>query len=82
MVEMCARAVGRRIVVLPVPVRALSRAAAMAQSIGLRVPFNAAELTRASEDKAFAIDDMVTRLGVTPRDFAAGVRLKLERGWV
>jgi nucleoside-diphosphate-sugar epimerase len=82
MVETCARAVGRRIVVLPVPVAALSRAAAFAQNCGIRVPFNAAELTRASEDKAFAIDDMVTRLGVMPRSFADGVRLKLERGWV
>lgn len=82
MVQTCAQAVGRRMIVLPVPVGALSRAAALAQSLGLRLPFNAAELTRASEDKAFAIDDMVTRLGVTPRDFAEGVRVKLERGWV
>ncbi len=82
MVETCAHALGRRIVVLPVPVGPLSRAASLAQACGLRVPFNAAELTRASEDKAFAIDDMVQRLSVTPRSFADGVRLKLERGWV
>lgn len=82
MVETCAQALGRRVVIVPVPVAALAGAADLARNYGLRVPFDAAELTRAGEDKAFDITDMVQRLGVTPRSFADGVRLKLERGWV
>jgi uncharacterized protein YbjT (DUF2867 family) len=82
MIRICAQALGRRVVIVPVPVGLLAGLAAMAGKCGLRVPFNAAELTRAGEDKAFAIDDLKTRLGVSPREFAEGVRLKLERGWV
>jgi uncharacterized protein YbjT (DUF2867 family) len=82
MIRICAAAMGRRVVIVPVPVGLLARLASIAGAVGVRVPFNAAELTRAGEDKAFAIDDMKTRLGVTPREFADGVRLKLERGWV
>jgi uncharacterized protein YbjT (DUF2867 family) len=82
MIAICAQALGRRVVIVPVPVALLAGLASMAGKCGVRVPFNAAELTRAGEDKAFAIDDMKTRLGVSPRDFAEGVRLKLERGWV
>jgi hypothetical protein len=50
-------------------------------TIGLRPPFNAAEIRRAAETKRFDVTELRTRLGVVPRGFADGLRLKLDRGW-
>lgn len=77
MVEACAAALGRRATVLPFPgAAALVAAAAL---VGLRPPFDAAELRRAAESKRFDPAPMRERLGVTPRPFEAGVREKLAR---
>jgi uncharacterized protein YbjT (DUF2867 family) len=80
MVRECAAALRRRIVVIPVPVRALALAARVMSSIGLKPPFDAKELTRAAEDKAFDVAPMRERLGVIPRPFADGVAMKVVRG--
>lgn len=80
MVRDCAAALGRRAMPIPVPVRALALAASAMAMIGLRPPFDAKELTRAAEDKAFDIAPMRERLGVTPRPFAEGVGDKAARG--
>jgi hypothetical protein len=48
--------------------------------LGLKPPFDAKELTRAAEDKAFDIAPMRARLGVAPRPFANGVAAKVLRG--
>ena len=80
-VRHCAAAVGRRAYVLPVPSGLLVGIAEFMATIGLRPPFNAAEIRRAAETKRFDVTELRTRLGVVPRGFADGLRLKLERGW-
>jgi nucleoside-diphosphate-sugar epimerase len=79
-VRECAAAVGRRAIVVPVPVGLLAALANAAKALGLRAPFDALELRRAAEDKAFDVADMRERLGVSPRPFADGVRQKAEAG--
>lgn len=81
MVRQCAAAMGRKAYVLPVPGGALARAVQLARSIGVSLPVDAAEIRRAGEDKRVDVADMTARLGVTPRPFAEGLRLKVERGW-
>lgn len=82
MVRACARAVDRGVTIVPVPALLLGAAARLAALLGLPLPFDAAEIRRATEDKSFDIDAMRKRLGVSPRAFEDGLRLKLERGWV
>ena len=82
MVRACARAMDRKVTIVPVPALLLGGAARLAALLGLHLPFDAAEIRRASEDKSFDIDAMRKRLGVSPRAFEDGLRLKLERGWV
>ena len=79
MVETCAAALGRRVLVIPVPLPALSAAARAFAAAGLRPPFDAAELTRATEDKSYDISALIERLGVTPRPFAEGLGTALAR---
>lgn len=73
LVGACAAALGRRALVLPVPVAALARVAAACERIGLRLPLNAAELRRAGEDKRFEVAPMIARLGIRPISFEAGL---------
>lgn len=82
MVRACACAMGRKARVVGVPVKWLAAIARLAARWGIRLPFDAAEFARAGEDKRFDISDMQTRLGVNPRPFADGLRLKVERGWM
>ena len=77
MIEACAAALGRRAAVVPFPGGAALLAAA--QASGVRLPFEAAELRRATESKRFDPVPMQRRLGVTPRSFEDGVREKLAR---
>jgi nucleoside-diphosphate-sugar epimerase len=74
LVTQCAAAIGRRAVVLPIPMRALAALAAGAERFGIALPLKAAELRRAGEDKSFDIQPMIERLGVRPIDFADGLR--------
>lgn len=50
-------------------------------AVGFKIPFDAAEIRRATEDKRFDVGPLENRLGITPRPFDEGLRLKLERGW-
>jgi len=79
MVEACAAALGRKVIVVPVPLGLLAAALSIPRGIGLKVPFNAEELTRATENKSFEIKDMVERLGVRPRAFEDGLTTALSR---
>lgn len=81
MVRSCARALNRRVVVAPVPLSLLAGGARLASGLGIRLPFDADEILRTTEDKSFDVSDMRDRLGVTPRSFEEGLGLKLERGW-
>lgn len=71
----CAEAVGRRAVVVPMPLGAIALAGRLTGT------FSRAELRRALEDKEFSPAPMRARLGVVPRSFEQGLRDKLERGW-
>jgi nucleoside-diphosphate-sugar epimerase len=81
MIETCARAIGRRAIVLPLPLWLGIGAASILRVMGLRGAPQPAELRRTGEDKAFDIAPLEKRLGVRPRPFAEGLRLKIERGW-
>ncbi|MGE0734570.1 MAG: SDR family oxidoreductase [Alphaproteobacteria bacterium] len=74
-VRACARAVGRKIFVLPMPLGIIALAGKLTGTFGR------AELRRALEDKVFSPAPMLARLGVAPRSFEQGLREKLERGW-
>ena len=77
MVRECAAVLGRRVWIVPVPAGLLAAFARLLAAIGLRPPFDAAELRRAAEDKAFDVAPMRQRLGVVPRPFAQGVAEKV-----
>ncbi|MBT5413074.1 MAG: NAD(P)H-binding protein [Rhodospirillaceae bacterium] len=81
MIRACGAALDRRIHVLPAPVGLLVGIARCARGLGLAVPFDAAELRRAAEDKRFDIAPMATRLGIAPRAFETGLAEKIARGW-
>ena len=82
MLHACATAQDHRITVIPVPAPLLRAGAGLASMLGIETPFNAAEIRRSTEDKSFDISALKSRLGVTPRSFEEGLRLKIERGWV
>jgi nucleoside-diphosphate-sugar epimerase len=73
MIEQCAMALGRRARIVAVPLGVLVVIAAVAARCGIKLPLDAAELRRASEDKAFDIAPMIARLGVQPVDFPTGL---------
>ncbi len=79
MVRACARALGRRVAIAPLPAPLLAAMARLGSALGRPLPVSAAELMRASEDKAFEVADLRRRLGVEPRSFAEGLRLTIAR---
>jgi len=81
MIRECARALGRRAVILPLPLWLGIAVASLLRAVGLRGAPKPAELRRTGEDKAFDVAPLEKRLGVRPRAFAEGLRLKIERGW-
>ena len=81
MIELCAEALGRRVMVVAVPLGVLTRFAGVLQRVGIPPPFDVPELIRSVEDKSFDINDLRTRLGVDPRSFEDGLEVKLARGW-
>jgi nucleoside-diphosphate-sugar epimerase len=81
-VRACAEAAGRRARILPVRSALLVSIAQIMSATGVRPPFDAAELRRATESKRFDVTDLRTRLGVTPRSFNEGIKLKIERAWI
>lgn len=74
-VRACAKSVGRRVVIVPMPLGTIALAGRLTRT------FSRAELQRALEDKVFSPEPMRARLGVVPRSFEQGLREKLERGW-
>ncbi len=82
MVRACVHAVGRSVVIVPVPGLLLVLGIRLATLVGVSPPVDSGEIARMLEDQAFDVSDMRTRLGVAPRPFGDGLRLKLERGWV
>jgi nucleoside-diphosphate-sugar epimerase len=80
-VAACAHALGRRTLVIPLPVGLIAPLGSLARACGLRAAPTRAELLRMTEDKAFDVTPMCDRLGITPRPFEDGLALKIERGW-
>lgn len=74
-VRTCAAALGRRALVVPAPSPRLMGALARA----LRLPVDTDELLRTLEDKQYDPGPLTDRLGVTPRSFEEGLRIKLGR---
>lgn len=71
--QTCARAVGKRIWIVPAPLGVLLFFCAVAEKLGIKLPAGRAEILRFTEDKAFAIDAMVAELGVQPVSFEVGL---------
>lgn len=70
----CARAVGSRTRLVPVPLGPLVAAARGYERVSRHPRIRAEQFQRLAEDKAFPIDDTVRDLGYAPRPFAEGIR--------
>jgi len=79
MVEHCAAALGRRALIVPLPLSLIKSALVLLERLGLKMPFSALELTRATENKAFDVSALRDRLGVAPRAFDAGLATVMAR---
>ncbi|HEX2116897.1 MAG TPA: NAD-dependent epimerase/dehydratase family protein [Alphaproteobacteria bacterium] len=79
MVERCAAVVGRRVVILPLPLSFLKAALRLVSRLGIRLPFTPQELVRATENKSFDVSALEQRLGIRPRPFEAGLTTVMGR---
>ncbi len=79
MVRACARAVGRRVVIVPVPAGLAVAAARLTALLPERLRVSPDEVRRLAEDKAFDTEGMRARLGVSPVDFETGLARSLRR---
>jgi nucleoside-diphosphate-sugar epimerase len=70
LIRIAARAVGRRVLLLPVPLEAAVLAARLTRIVSPE------QIRRLAEDKAFAYADAARDFGFAPRSFDAGVRLE------
>lgn len=82
MIAACAEAVGRKARIVPVPIGAICALAAIARTLGAKAVPAPAAWRRLTEDKVFDVEPLASVLGVRPRSFEDGLRLKMERGWV
>ncbi|GAB4310727.1 MAG: NAD(P)H-binding protein [Candidatus Sumerlaeia bacterium] len=78
MLQQIAAALGRRIILVPVPIGPAVAAALAAQTLGLPWPATPDQIRRLGEDKAFDISQARRDLGFSPRSFQEGLRAKLE----
>lgn len=78
LIEESARAVGRRAVVVPVPLRPAHALASLARRAGLRVVVRPEQILRLEESKAVDIGPARRDLGFAPRPFAEGIRAEAE----
>jgi nucleoside-diphosphate-sugar epimerase len=69
----CARAVGSRTRLVPVPLAPLVTLARGYERLSRHPRIRAEQLLRLTEDKAFGIDDAIRDLGYAPRSFANGI---------
>ncbi len=69
----CARAVGSRSRLVPVPLASLVLLARGYEVLSHHPRIRPEQLRRLAEDKAFAIDDTIRDLGYAPRPFASGI---------
>ncbi len=76
MVAMVARACGRRIWVLPIPIGPVHRAIVTARRAGLATPIRPEQVLRLRESKAVDIEPARRSLGFDPRTFEAGIDIE------
>jgi nucleoside-diphosphate-sugar epimerase len=76
LVRTAARAIGRDVSLVHVPLRLGLVAARLAGRLPIRAPVTPEQVLRLAEDKAFAYADAARNLGFRPRSFADGVRLE------
>jgi uncharacterized protein YbjT (DUF2867 family) len=69
----CARAVGRRTRLVPIPLAPLVTLARGYEALSRHPRIRAEQLLRLAEDKAFGIDDAIRDLGYAPRRFADSI---------
>jgi nucleoside-diphosphate-sugar epimerase len=69
----CARAVGSRTRLVPVPLAPLLMLARGYELVSRHPRIRTEQLQRLAENKAFAIDDAIRDLGYAPRPFASGI---------
>ena len=69
----CARAVGSRTLLIPVPLAPLMMLVRGYELASRHPRIRSEQVLRLGEDKAFAIDDAVRDLGYAPRQFADGI---------
>jgi nucleoside-diphosphate-sugar epimerase len=69
----CARAVGSRTRLVPVPLAPLVTLARGYERLSRHPRIRAEQLLRLAEDKAFPIDAAIRDLGYAPRPFADGI---------
>jgi len=69
----CARAVGSKTRLVPVPLTALVVLARGYERLSRHPRIRTEQLLRLAEDKAFGIDDAIRDLGYAPRSFADGI---------
>ncbi|AEH09137.1 MULTISPECIES: SDR family oxidoreductase [Protofrankia] len=69
-----AAAVGRRVVTVPLPLRATLTVARGYERLAARPRLRAEQIARLAEDKAFPITDAAADLGFAPRPFARGIQ--------
>jgi nucleoside-diphosphate-sugar epimerase len=73
LLHICARAVGSRTRLVPVPLAPLVMLARGYELLSRHPRIRPEQLRRLAEDKAFAIDDAICDLGYAPRPFARGI---------
>lgn len=73
-----AKEMGRRIVLIPVPLRPAVVAARLYERVSRRPRLKAEQLERLGEDKAFDITAAREDLGYMPRSFADGIRSEIS----
>ena len=76
-VRLCARAAGRTVVIVPVPLAVALAGARLSAAIPGLPAISPAEVLRTTEDKAHDITAMRERLGVTPMTFEEGIALAM-----
>lgn len=78
MVRIIAEALGRRVILVPIPVRLALGVARVCEKCGFGLPLGVEQIQRMAEDRAFDITSVCKELGFTPRPFAEALTLKLQ----
>jgi uncharacterized protein YbjT (DUF2867 family) len=79
LVLVAARALGREVRVVKLPLEPVYRALRLAERFGLPLPVDSDQVQRLREDKAYSYEKTKHELGYGPRRFEEGILLEVER---